>query len=126
MADRVLKLVDGRKNISICQKNFSDADMHSYQKMADVFISLHRSEGYGLNIKECLEHGIPTLATAWSGNMDYMNTYPHSFPIDYHLVEYQDPTHHYKGDNLIWAEPNIDQAAETLCQVYSLWEADNA
>ena len=38
----------------------------------DVYLSLHRSEGYGLTIREAMLHGLHVVATGWSGNMDFM------------------------------------------------------
>ena len=38
----------------------------------DIYLSLHRSEGYGLTIREAMLHDLHVVATGWSGNMDFM------------------------------------------------------
>ena len=40
----------------------------------DVFVSLHRAEGFGLRLADAMASGKPVLATGWSGNLDYMSS----------------------------------------------------
>lgn len=78
---------------------------------ADVLISLHRAEGFGLTMAEAMALGTPTVATAATGNLDFMDescallapTRP--TPVD-------DPQGIYRGQ--VWAEPDIDAAAQAL------------
>lgn len=105
-------------NIQIIEAEFSDAEMEAFQRMADVYLSLHRTEGYGLNIHQMLELGIPTVATGWSGNMDFMPQYRHAFAVPYQLIPYQDPTLYYRGKDLKWAEADIEAAARILRSLY--------
>ncbi|MEL6271125.1 MAG: glycosyltransferase, partial [Chloroflexota bacterium] len=51
--------------------------------LCDVYVSLHRSEGYGLTMKEAMVLGKPVIATAYSGNMDFMH------PDNSYLVPYE-------------------------------------
>lgn len=122
----LLREAGGAQNISIIEAMFSDLDMSAFQKMADVYLSLHRSEGYGLNIHEMLEIGTPVIATAWSGNMDFMPRYPNAFPVPFELVPYSDRTFHFQGDNLRWAEADVEVAAWALCAVRDRWETARA
>ena len=41
-------------------------------KACDCYVSLHRSEGYGLTMAEAMFFGKPTIATNYSGNVDFM------------------------------------------------------
>lgn len=81
--------------------------------LADVVISLHRSEGFGLVCAEAMRAGVPVLATAWSGNMDFM-TADNSALVDCRLVPVHDPRGIYAAPGARWAEPDTDQAAERL------------
>ena len=40
----------------------------------DVYVSLHRSEGFGLVMAESMYVGTPVIATDWSGNTEFMNS----------------------------------------------------
>lgn len=113
----LLREIGESRNISLVTETFSDVEMTAFQRMADVYVSLHRSEGYGLNIHEMLELGIPTVATGWSGNMDFMMRYKHANAVPYEIIPYADPTRHYQGEGLVWAEPDIEAAAKILARI---------
>ena len=48
-------------------------EVNSLLKDVDVYVSLHRSEGFGLVMAEAMYLGTPVIATAWSGNTEFMN-----------------------------------------------------
>jgi glycosyltransferase involved in cell wall biosynthesis len=80
----------------------------------DAFVSLHRAEGYGLPMAEAMAVGRPVVGTAWSGNLDFMNS-SNAALVDYKLVEINDPQGVYAGST--WAEPSISHAAEWLVRL---------
>ena len=47
-----------------------DPRIHLYG-CCDVFLSLHRSEGFGRGIAEALQLGVDVIATAYAGNTDF-------------------------------------------------------
>jgi len=49
----------------------SNDDHYALQERADCYVSLHRSEGFGMNILEEMGRGIPVIATNYSGNVDF-------------------------------------------------------
>jgi glycosyltransferase involved in cell wall biosynthesis len=119
----LVKAIGGARNITLIEDVFSDSDMCAFQRMADVYLSLHRAEGYGLNIHEMLEIGTPVLATGWSGNMDFMPRYPNAVSLPFKLVPYNDPTFHFQGQDLLWAEADIETAARALHDVRDEWNS---
>ncbi len=122
----LVEAIGGARNISLIDDVFSDADMCGFQRMADVYLSLHRAEGYGLNIHEMLEIGTPVIATGWSGNMDFMPRYENAITVPFKLVPYNDPTFHFQGDNLLWAEADIEAAACALQEAKRDWDSARA
>jgi glycosyltransferase involved in cell wall biosynthesis len=90
----------------------------------DVYASLHRAEGFGLGIAEAMSLGKPAIVTAYSGNMDY-TTRTNSCLVGYQLRPIEesdlDMSPHGKvvyEPGLMWAEPNIDQAARWMRYLY--------
>jgi glycosyltransferase involved in cell wall biosynthesis len=90
----------------------------------DVYASLHRSEGFGLGLAEAMFLAKPVIATAYSGNMDY-TTRTNSCLVGYKLrpVEEADLQYSVYGrityePGLMWAEPDIAQAARWMRYLY--------
>jgi glycosyltransferase involved in cell wall biosynthesis len=78
----------------------------------DCYVSLHRAEGFGLTMAEAMVLGKPVIATAYSGNMDFM-TADTACLIDYRLVPLtRDYGPYLRGFE--WAEPDVDQAAQAM------------
>jgi len=87
-------------------------DFGALQRCADACVSLHRAEGFGLGLAECMRLGKPVIATAWSGNMEFM-TPDNSCLVDYRLVPVGEGEYpHHAGQR--WAEPDVDHAAELM------------
>ncbi len=78
----------------------------------DVLVSLHRSEGFGLTLAEAMSLGTPVVATAWSGNLDFMAPGQRSL-IRAGLVPVSDPQGFYATSGR-WAEPDVGEAAGWL------------
>src|SRR5207249_11274978 len=83
---------------------------------ADTYVSLHRSEGFGLTVAESMLLGKPTIATGYSGNLDFMT--PHnSYLVRYDRATIADDIPPYpKG--CVWAEPSAEHAAELMRRVF--------
>ena len=93
------------RNITLIDSVMSAADLAGgLYAQADVFLSLHRSEGFGLTIAEAMLAGIPVVATGWSGNTDFVNS-DCGFPIGFDLVAARDPQGTYDFGEMRWAEP---------------------
>ena len=79
----------------------------------DVYLSLHRSEGFGLTIAEAMAHGRPVIATNWSGNCDFVDG-TCGILVEYRLVPVVDPQNIFQRSSGLWAEPNALIAANAL------------
>ncbi len=79
----------------------------------DVYLSLHRSEGFGLNLAEAMARARPVIATAWSGNVDFMNE-TCALLVPARLVPVIDADGVYRMRGARWAEPDLDAAIAHL------------
>lgn len=113
-AERVLRqAVGGDPRISIVGEVIAPAAMSELYRTADAYVSLHRAEGFGLTIAEAMLHGLPVVATDWSGNTDFMHD-ANGIPIAFTLVPASDPQGTYDFGAMTWADPNIALAARAL------------
>ena len=103
---------EGAQNIKIYDAMLTREDLHSLLASCDAYVSLHRSEGFGLTLTEAMNFGKPVIATGYSGNVDFMNEND-SFLVKYRLAEIEKDYGPYKK-GFVWAEPDIDHAAELM------------
>lgn len=82
----------------------------------DIYLSLHRSEGYGLTIREAMRCGLYVVATGWSGNMDFMRG-EKTFAVPYTLTPVNLHSGPCKGLRTVWAEADVPAAAALLRQI---------
>lgn len=109
--------IGGRKNIRLMTNTLDRIEMDSLMNSVDCFVSLHRSEGFGLAIAEAMVLGKPVLATAWSGNIDFVgDTYP--FAVNYTLTKLSETYGPYKKGQC-WAEPDVIHAAQLMQRIAS-------
>jgi glycosyltransferase involved in cell wall biosynthesis len=94
--------------VTLIDEYLSAADKNALVKCADAYVSLHRSEGFGLTLAESMLMGKPVIATGWSGNADFMNS-ANSFPVNYTLAPVGAGAEPYAPDQQ-WAEPDLDHA----------------
>lgn len=87
------------------------AQMRALIASADIVLSLHRSEGFGLTPAHAMAAGKPVVATGWSGNTDFMSP-ADSALVGFDLVAVQDPQGLYRHG--YWAEPDLGDAAAQL------------
>lgn len=64
--------------------NLGDGQLAALHRGALAYVAPHRGEAWGLALSEAMAHGVPVLATGWSGNMDFMDG-GNSVPLRYAL-----------------------------------------
>lgn len=90
-------------------RSLSRIEVNSLIKCVDVYVSLHRSEGFGLTCAEAMVVGTPVIATDWSATTQFMDK-SSACMVDYRLVSLdKDMLPFKKGYK--WAEADTDCAA---------------
>ncbi len=111
----LVTLHDLSGRIVMLTETLEETEVHNLIRCCDAFISLHRSEGYGLGLAEAMYLGLPVIGTAWSGNMDFM-TPENSALVGYQLVSV--PTGAYPhADDQRWAEPDLGEATSHMIKL---------
>jgi glycosyltransferase involved in cell wall biosynthesis len=89
------------------------ADLLRLKKGADAYLSLHRSEGWGFGLIEAMNLGVPVLATAYSGNMEFC-TPDTCWLVDYRLIDVGPRDYIFVRPGQHWAEPDVADAARQM------------
>lgn len=110
-------LIGNDDRIFVITEVFSREVMTAFCHCCDAYVSLHRSEGFGLGLIEAFNLKKPVICTAYSGNMDFC-TEDTAYLVDYSLVLVRTEEYPY-ADNFLWAAPSIANAAEQMCAVYA-------
>jgi glycosyltransferase involved in cell wall biosynthesis len=113
----LLREIDDAKNIELISDSLSSEDYFDLIARADAFFSPHRSEGFGMVLAEMMAIGKPVVATNYSGNLMFMNS-ENSLLIDFDLVPVRDKYGVYKDQSALWADPDLDHAAQQLRALY--------
>ncbi len=107
--DTINAELEGYNNIYIIKNTLTKQEVNSLINIADVFVSLHKSEGFGLAIAEAMLLKTPVIASYWSANSDFMSVQT-ACCIDSSLVKIDKDYSMYKPGQL-WANPDIIQAS---------------
>jgi glycosyltransferase involved in cell wall biosynthesis len=98
-------------------ETMSRADISALEAACDCFVSLHRSEGFGLAVAECMALGKPVISTDWSATAEYV-TRENGCPVRAHLVTLEQNHGPYtKGST--WADPDPAHAAEYMRALFA-------
>lgn len=104
-----------RPPLFVCFDRLSPSARRILYARADAYVSLHRAEGFGLCMAEAMAAGKPVIATAWSGNLEFMDE-TSALLVPYRLV----PARQRESRivtferRMRWAEPDHDAAVQLL------------
>lgn len=105
----------GRSNIVIRDGYVSSDDYFSMLDACDCYVSLHRSEGFGLTVAEAMALGKPVISTAYSSTLEFANE-SNSFLVPARLIEVGEGAPPYPSHSR-WAEPDVAFAARQMARV---------
>lgn len=92
------------------------ADVDGLTAACDVYLSLHKSEGFGIGMAEAMSQGKPVVATNWSANTEFCRN-DTAWCIPYRMVPIL--PYEYPVEMKEWAEADIDAAAAALREIRS-------
>ena len=95
----------------------SRAEVYELESACDCFVSLHRAEGFGLAVAECMYLGKPVIATDWSATAEYV-TPENGCPVNCRVVTLaQNHGPYMRGS--AWAEADPAHAAGWMRKLFS-------
>lgn len=122
--EAVIDAVSGVPYILFVDGLLPDVDLNELKSSADCFVSLHRSEGWGLNVIEELLSQRPVIVSSYGGTESYLkNIYEEvgvsELRIPIQLVNIDRPFGPYATD-MKWAQPDHNAAVFAMRQVFHL------
>ncbi len=101
----------------LINESFEPSDQKALLAASDCLVSLHRAEGLGLDILDALHAGMPVIATAYSGNMDYC-TPETTWLVEYDMLPVETDQYAFVEAAHVWAEPRLASATLAMKDVY--------
>jgi glycosyltransferase involved in cell wall biosynthesis len=114
--ERMLAAAREHPDIHVLDRYLTPSDKDTLMATCDCYVSLHRSEGFGLTMAEAMYLGKPVIATGYSGNLDFM-TSENGLLVDYRLVPIGPGVPPYPADGE-WADPDLGHAASLMRLVF--------
>lgn len=105
--------------IIVLEDTLDRGDVLALLRNCDAYVSLHRSEGFGRTMAEALLMGKPVIASAWSGNHDFILP-ANAFPVSGKTIPVRGGEYPYveSSDGAEWFDPDIDDAARQMRAVF--------
>lgn len=128
MSSLLSKYKDRKCKVYLLHGDLSESQIHSLyvNNKVKAFINLAHGEGFGLPMFEAAAHGLPVIAPAWSGQMDYLY---HKNTCMFQDVEYSlAPVQSFAvWDGVVekessWAYPDQGSYKMSLRKVYKKWD----
>jgi glycosyltransferase involved in cell wall biosynthesis len=113
--EEVLWAAQGRPDVHVIDRSLTAAERDGLMAGCDCYVSLHRSEGFGLTLAEAMAIGKPVIGTGYSGNLDFMNAH-NSYLVDYELGVVGPECEIYPADGE-WGQPSVEHAAQLMREV---------
>jgi glycosyltransferase involved in cell wall biosynthesis len=114
-AERLRMHVGSDDRIELVERYLTVAELHDLYDRSDAYVSLHRSEGFGLTVAEAMVRAKPVIATDYSSTTEFFDDSV-GWPIPYRMVEVGPGWQPYQADGY-WADPDLDAAARAMREV---------
>lgn len=93
---------------------------------AHSLVSPHYAEGWGLTLTDAMIQGLPVIATAYSGNMDFMTPY-NSWWVGFTEEPIRKTDQYYLFDGkMSWAYPHREGLERQMLEVYRMTQDGTA
>jgi glycosyltransferase involved in cell wall biosynthesis len=112
----VMAALAGRSDVLVIDRTMSGRERDALLASCDCHLSLHRSEGHGLALAEAMALAKPVVATAYGGNIEFMDD-ANSYLVACAPARVGEHVEHYPA-GATWAEPDIEHAAQLLRAIH--------
>lgn len=114
-AERLKAVIAGDDRIELIERYLTGSELADLYDRSCGYVSLHRSEGFGLTVAEAMARALPVIATDYASTTEFLDDST-GWPIPYRLVEVGKGCEPYHAEAL-WADPDLDVAAAAMQEI---------
>jgi len=107
----------GNAKVIIIDTVLTDNEIKNLLRCCDCFVSLHRSEGFGLGMITAMYMNKPVVATGYSANLDFMNE-RNSCLVRYDLRDVPKGAYPF-SEGQVWADADVTHAVDHMLKLVS-------
>lgn len=115
--DRILSNYSDSARVVYVSDEISHEDIGYLHLSGDAFVSLTRSEGFGLGAFDAATAGTPVIMTGWSGPLDFLPP-DHACLVDYELRRVTELLGDHKPREQHWAHADLEHAIDWMRRLY--------
>lgn len=113
--ERLLRTIGGDSRITLLQEYLSLTELDELYAANDAYVSLHRSEGFGLTVAEAMARAMPVVATDYSSTTEFFNS-DVGWPVPWSRIQVGVGNTPYEA-GATWADPDLDAAASMMREI---------
>ena len=100
------------------REHLTHGQLNALYEIANAYVSAHHSEGWGLTLSDAMMFGKPTIATGYSGNLEFMNE-ENSLLLDFaeSYIKREDCFYLFQ-EHMRWAYPSEEDLGKKLSLLY--------
>lgn len=115
--DALRDAAEAEPGVVLISETLARGEIYALEAACDAFVSLHRAEGFGLAVAECMHLGKPVIATDWSATAEFLGP-GNGFPVRCRLVALERNLGPYPRGQA-WAESDPEHAAECMRELFA-------
>jgi len=109
----IMKVYPDPAKVILLLREFSDIEMAALHGIGDCYVTLCKSEGFGLGMFDALGYKNPVLCTGYGGHLDFIDN--KKWLIPYTLVPVSGMSWiPWYGTDQRWAQPDVQKAANKM------------
>lgn len=108
----ISELAQKDKRVIIINESLDKEKLIQLFAACDIYVSLHRAEGFGLTLAESMLLNKPVITSNYSGNLDFCNDKT-AYLVKGELVPVKEGEY-FSYENQQWYNPSIEHAAQLM------------
>jgi glycosyltransferase involved in cell wall biosynthesis len=118
---KIVNLYKSPAKVIYIKERLTDEEILHLHSIGDCYVSLCKSEGWGLGAFEAHHYKKPVIITGYGGHLDFLGKdYP--YLVDYVMVPVRGmPWIPWYNETQKWAQPDISHAISLMRDIYKLY-----